>query len=281
MRVLAQWQIVARTGGTLLIFILVRDENDYLTAVLIQSSIILAAGAIVSAKALSLLGHVHKTNFTAIARQLREGWSVFLGTGAVTLYTTSNVLVVGLMAGNIQAGYYSAAEKMLMPVISVLIGVFGQALFPRIGALVHQDRSHALIFIRKVVVSFAVLGGVASIAVFSLASFAAKLIFGPQFLDTVTILKILSPLCLLIALSNAFGIQIMIPFGFQREFGRILLFAGLLHLISLLAASHFFGATGAAVSVVVTEGIVTLIMAASLLRRGIFSIENSSKASST
>src|SRR5262249_18385106 len=46
-------------------------------------------------------------------RQLCDGWHIFLSSAAVMLYTQLNVIVVGALAGSVQAGLLFGAQKLV------------------------------------------------------------------------------------------------------------------------------------------------------------------------
>ncbi|MCZ6704038.1 MAG: polysaccharide biosynthesis C-terminal domain-containing protein [Ignavibacteria bacterium] len=72
-------------------------------------------------------------------------------------------------------------------------------------------------------------------------------------------LRIISALPLLISLSNIFGIQIMLPLGYDRAFNQIISFSALLHIILLLVLVPKYFAFGTSVAVVITEFVVMLL----------------------
>ncbi len=75
---------------------------------------------------------------------------------------------------------------------------------------------------------------------------------------------------ILVGLSNALGAQIMLPFGMQRSFMRIIVGAGLLNVAAIVPCSYHFGATGASISIVSTEFIITAAMSLVIWRADIF-----------
>jgi len=85
------------------------------------------------------------------------------------------------------------------------------------------------------------------------------LILGNKFEVSGELLRIISALPLLISLSNVFGIQIMIPLGYDKSFNRIITLSALLHIILLLVLVSKYFAVGTSVAVVITEFVVTLL----------------------
>ena len=103
-----------------------------------------------------------------------------------------------------------------------------------------------------------------------LANPLAMLVFGSGAVAvSVQVIRWIAFLPFLIGVSNVLGIQTMIPFGFDRQFSRILLISGLLNIALGTPLIHFIGASGAGISVLVTEACVTLTMIGFLQRNDI------------
>jgi PST family polysaccharide transporter len=193
---------------------------------------------------------------------------VFISTAAISLYTTSNSFLLGLMTNNTVVGYFSAAERLLRAATSAL-SPFTQAIYPHIATLAAQSRDLALAFIQKSLRWLASISFVESVALLLLAHPLVRLVLGPQFAQSEVLVKWMSFLPFLVAISNVLGIQTMVTFGLRREFSRILLVSGLVNIALLLPLAFWFGATGAAISVLTTECLVTAAMWVLLRRRGV------------
>lgn len=102
------------------------------------------------------------------------------------------------------------------------------------------------------------LGGVVMGAlVFFLSPFLVRMVLGGEFAAAVPILRILALLPPLIALSNVFGIQWMLPLGMDRAFNTIIVLAGLINLGLAVVFAPLFGGVGMAWAVVSAEIFVT------------------------
>nr|WP_280113869.1 polysaccharide biosynthesis C-terminal domain-containing protein [Yersinia aleksiciae] len=80
----------------------------------------------------------------------------------------------------------------------------------------------------------------------------------------------MAPIPLFIALSNIFGIQTMLNFGYKKQFSRILLFCGAMNILMIFPFALKFGASGAAMSILITEFLVVLVMYIFLRFKGIY-----------
>lgn len=257
-------------GATLpLVFILVREKGDVWLAMLITSGTGLLAGCL-SMCALIRLRHVQwfAPSPTDIWHSLLDGWHLFLSSAAISLYTTSNTVVLGFVAGNIEVGYFTAVQR-LIKAFQALASPLSQAVYPRISHLMHHSRDDAFALIQKVLKLQGVATFVLSIALLTGAELAVKTAFGHSYEASVPALRWLAPLPFLVGLSNVFGVQTMLPLGLKSVFSYILLASGLVNLLMIIPLSLQFGATGASASVCVTELLVTVTMGFYLIRRAV------------
>lgn len=260
---------IAKVVSTAFLFLLVHGPNDGLWAVAILSSGPLIAGIMGVWTALREIGF----QFERPARQslhatLADGWHVFVGTASVCLYTNTNVFMVGLLAGNTQAGYFSAAEKLIRGMAGTL-GPITQALYPRISALAASSRDAALSLVSKSLLWVSGASIVFSIGIFFLAKFITTLLFGASGAGSYPVIRSIAALPFLIAVNNVLGIQTMLTFGLDRQFSWILLLSGLFNVAAGIVLIHSLGAQGAGISVFLTEAIISVAMLVVLWRNGI------------
>lgn len=262
--------ISARAVSTVLIFLLVRQPSD--------GPVVLAVGALtgLSASAVSYLLLYREVKpkwptLSATVNALREGADLFLFRASVSLYTTANAFILGLMAPPTAVALYSGAEKVSKATRG-LLRPLSQALYPRMSALVHNNPERAreinrLSFV-VIVSASAVLGGAVALG----APLIVRVLFGVGYEDMVPVLRVLCALIPIVGASNVLGIQWMLPLRLDREFTRIILTAGMVNVgLALLLASRF-GALGMAATAVATESYVTLAMFVTLAAKSKLSL---------
>lgn len=250
-------------------FLFVHRPEDAWLAAAIQGITTVAAG-------LLAIGFIHRERWivwtlptlNGLKEQLAEGWHVFLSTAAISLYTASTTVILGFLAGNTAVGHFVAADR-IRQATQGLISPVSQAVYPRVNALMQQDRHAAFQMIRRLLWG---QGGVTLLLSLLLMGFAPLIIalaYGVGHQDTVTVLRWLAPLPFVIGLSNVLGIQTMLTLGMEQLFSRILLASGLCSLILIVPLSLYHGATGAATAVLITECLVTCTMSWVLYSRQI------------
>ena len=97
------------------IFLLVKFPDDYILAAFLQSCTPLIAGifSIVWLRK-HYTGLFKLPPMGEIINSYKEGWSIFVSSLAVNLYTATNVVVLGMLTNNVIVGYYSAADKLIV-----------------------------------------------------------------------------------------------------------------------------------------------------------------------
>lgn len=249
---------------------LVHGPGDYLTAAALQAAGPVVAGVL----ALGLLGRVLRVGWrwpraAELRATLADGWHVFLSTAAISLYTSSNVFILGLLTNPVVAGYFSAAEKVVKAFQDVL-GPVSQSVHPHIAGLGAGSRAAALRFIRKLLRVQELETFAASALLFVAAGPIVRVVFGAQYEPSVALIRWMAWLPFIIGLSSLFGIQTMLNFDMKRSFTRILVTWGLCNIAMIVPLTFWRGAQWTAMSILITEVGVTATMAATLARKGIF-----------
>lgn len=261
---------LAKILSALALFIWVHHPQDGVLAVIFQSGGILVSGILGFAIALQDIdGAFVWPSISSLRRTLEDGWHLFVSSAAISLYTNTNLVLVGLLAGNTQAGYFSVAEKIVRAV-SGLIAPAMQAFFPHVNSVLMLSRERALQMLAKLLRSVAVFTLLASAALLLFAHPLAILLLGKVSAEgSVEVIRWIALLPFLIGVSNVIGIQTMLPLGFDRPFSRILITSGILNVVLGIPLIHFLGAKGASMSLLLTEAYVTLAMAFFLQRKNI------------
>lgn len=269
MKFITIFNIIAKGSSVFGIFWLVNDSNDYCIAALLQAITPLLAGIL----SLLMLTFTNRELFCCpslndIREKYQDGWDIFISTVFINLYTNSNVVILKILTNDTCVGYYSAASK----IIDILKGVLtpiSNAIFPHVSALVQKSQADAIIFLRKAVRIIGTISFVLSSIMFFMADFVVTLIMGSDYNSSVEILRIISCLPFIIALSNVFGIQTMVSFGMQRVFSRILMLSSVINFLLVFPMVYYAQAVGMAVTTVIVECFVTLSMYCVLNRKGI------------
>lgn len=252
-----------------LVFLCVKSQGDTWIAALLQSAGGIVAG-LVSIHATRRLDMVRwqRPALAGAIMQIRAGAPLFFAAAAVNLYTTTNTVVLGFFASTREVGQFNGADR-LRGAAQGLLAPLSQAAFPRVNFLMAHSREEAFRFLRKMLW---VQGGIAlaiSAAMYVLAPLAVHLVLGKGYEASIGLLRWFSLLPFVLALSNVFGIQTMLPLGMNREFSLILMLSGLVNVLMVIPLCMLFGAEGVVASIVIVEIGVTVCMGWLLAARGV------------
>ena len=90
-----------------------------------------------------------------IQEYLIDGWHVFLSRFYVSMYTTTNLLLLGLFTNNIVVGYYAIAEKIVLA-ISGIFEPLNQTIYPYLARKYHENFELFVNFLKRTALLFIV-----------------------------------------------------------------------------------------------------------------------------
>lgn len=249
------------------LILLVREPHDVVRAAIIQGSVPVLASALLLPAAWTVIrGRPPMPRLAEIRGALGEGWHVFLAQSGLAMNLSTTTVVLGLVAGDAEVGYYSAADKMIRAVTS-LLGPIAQALYPHLNNLKKHSPAGMPEIMRKSFAWIVLLASGASLATFALARPVGMALWGPEFGRSVAILRCLSPLPLLFALINIMGTQTMLVFEMDAALSRIVIAGCIANVLFTAVGAAALGGLGAAAAAVGSATLVVAGLARALDRR--------------
>ncbi|MHB1701293.1 MAG: oligosaccharide flippase family protein [Acidobacteriaceae bacterium] len=260
---------LAKLASALLVIIFVHSRQDTFLATLLLSSGFLLAGVV--GMVVALRSHVKKFVLPSqkdIFAALRDGRHLFLTTAAISLYSNTNTFLVGMIAGNAQAGYFSLADKLIRAITGLVAPVI-QAAYPHMIRSIAESRDLALAFVRKTLIWGAGLGFLLGLSVLLLAKPLALLAFSHNAVAAIPLLRCLSLFPPLASASYILGVLVLIPFGFDKAQSRLLFAVGLVNIaIGFILIPHL-GALGGVIAMSIIEALQILGSTLILARGGV------------
>jgi len=219
--------IISKSIFTVLIFVFVQSESDYILVPLI-SGVGYIIGTIFSL--IYLFRRFKKSfiicSFSVLKKYFNDSLMFFLSRVSVSLYTTSNAFFLGLVTSNIMVGYYAVAEKLYM-VIRQLYQPIVQVIYPYIS------KSKNVKFFKKL---YPIIIFLNFIGVYVLWVYAPEIIFmvtNDTFLETVKVFRILLIVACVVVPSVLIGYPFLAALGYKNEANYSTIIGSLFHVISL------------------------------------------------
>ena len=219
--------IISKSIFTVLIFVFVQSESDYILVPLI-SGVGYIIGTIFSL--IYLFRRFKKSfiicSFSVLKKYFNDSLMFFLSRVSVSLYTTSNAFFLGLVTSNIMVGYYAVAEKLYM-VIRQLYQPIVQVIYP------YMSKSKNVKFFKKL---YPIIIFLNFIGVYVLWVYAPEIIFmvtNETFLETVKVFRILLIVACVVVPSVLIGYPFLAALGYKNEANYSTIIGSLFHVISL------------------------------------------------
>jgi PST family polysaccharide transporter len=200
---------------------------------------------------------------------LRAGGALFLGTAAVSLYTSATVFMLGLVVSSAQLAIFAAAERVVRAAVRAT-GPVSAAAFPRVNHLLEAGR-HG----RAQRLSGTVLGAVLTLGIITagaielLAPQLVHVLFGTEFTESVPILRVLALLLPPIAIGSTLSTLWLIPHRLDRLSTTVALACGAVNVALTPVVGASAGAIGAAWVLVGIETAAALTLFRLIRARGL------------
>jgi polysaccharide transporter, PST family len=245
-------------------YLLVRERNDIYWAMAVNALVPFLSGSAIMVY-LFMRREIDfvATSPRAIGRAMADGWNVFMATAINDICASSNTVLLALISGNVAAGYFAAADKLIRAAIA-LMSPLKTAAYPRISYLMHHSRDAAFAFLRKMLVFQGSVVAMISLGVFIGAPIAVKLLYGPHYEPTIEVLRWMAFIPFMSGMADIFGVQTLLPLGLKSQFSRVLVSAALLNFVLLILFARLFGEQGAAAAVLVAQTCAAIGMAMTL-----------------
>lgn len=241
--------IVAKTIFTLLVFIFIRLQSDYVLVPIFNSLGFIIAGIFGLLFCYKFVDF-KQPSLGLIKRLLLESYSLFISNFAISLYTASNVFILGIFAGNAIAGIYSSMEKLILAIKNIYTPLY-QAIFPWLSK---QEKPKTIKIINKIRPKIILASLLITVFILFFGKTMLSLIYNDKLITNYSnIFKILSFISIFSAL-NMLYISLYFPSIKKYKIRmNILISGGLFNLLLSLVLVYVFGIYGTAVTVVTTE----------------------------
>ena len=269
MRYITILNMVGRVSTMMMIFLFVKSPDDYVLAAFLLSCTPLFAGVLCWKVIYDISpGILQKPVWKNLKKAYREGWQIFLSTLAINLYTTSDVVILGILTNNTIVGYYSGADK-LINCIKRAIGAVNDAVYPYISKVMQESYEKGIYFLKKQLMIYTICGMIGGVILYFVSPVGIPWLLGEKYIPSVGPLQIMAFVPLVVAMSNVMGYETMLPLGMESIYSHVLIAASVFNLIIIYPLISSWGAEGTSWAVLCTETFVTSMMSIILWKKKI------------
>jgi O-antigen/teichoic acid export membrane protein len=265
LRAVAVTNILAQMLAVIPLFIFVHTPKDVVSAAFI-STLSSVVGGLLSCALIAqsrVIRFFYAPRISEVLSVCSDAWPLFVSQVAVTLYSISNAIVLGLVRDAYQVGIFNAADRVrtystfpLMPFVDVF--------FPRVSGLMANNRTRAIdVLVKLAIVMCAGMACISALLFFG-APTIVEIVMGSGFEAAIPVLQIISILPFIEAINAVFGPIALLTLGLKKELARILAIASVINLVLLVILGKTFGAIGVAISLTITNLLIVAGMAFAL-----------------
>ncbi|MBS3202808.1 oligosaccharide flippase family protein [Turicibacter bilis] len=244
----------------ILLFVLVRDENDYL--VYVGINVFSAVGSnvlnLIHSKKYVDIGLTCKPNFK---KHIRPILVIFASTIAITIYVNSDMTILGALKTDYEVGLYSVSVK-IYTIIKQLVASMVIVALPRVTSYLSEGNVNKYIdtvkILFQVVFTFTIP---IAIGLFMVSDNVILLISGSAYLEASISLKILA-LCIIFAVFASFvTYTILLPLRREKIQFKATTTSATLNICLNFVFIPLFAEKGAAITTLLAEFMVFWIQA--------------------
>lgn len=255
MKIIALINILAKVIFTVLTFVLVNEESEYILVPFFNSLGFIVAGV------LGLLLSFKYVQFefpslNLMKQLLFESSSLFISNFATMLYTYGNVFILGIFTGNTIVGVYSSIEKLILAIKNVFTPLY-QALYPWLTKQTDKKKIEVIKTLNPIVL---VIGALITFSIVLFGKTFLSIIYNDSLItNSANIFKILSIISIFSALSMLYNTLFFPSVKKYKTRMLILVSAGLFNLVLSLILVPLFGIFGTTYTFVSTEFLLLIL----------------------
>lgn len=222
-RFIAYSDYAAKVLSVGLIFLWVRQRSDYVIAAALQSGGFLMSAVIGLVIVFGVLRvRLVWPAISEMRQALVEGWPVFFSMASLNVMSSSNTMILGAISSPEQVGLFSAANRLIIAA-RALTNPITNAVYPHLSRLVSQSRKEAIGMLRKRLFWTAAPFFVISVGMVLFSPLTVRLLYGKDYAETGSLLRIMSLTPFVHSVSMCFGTYYMLAFGYEKAWAKIII----------------------------------------------------------
>ncbi len=252
-----------KVANAALVFIVVKTPDDLWKYALIMSGMTLASQLFLWIFLKNYISFA-KINFKKIKKHLKSDIILFVPVLAISIYKIMDKIMLGMITGVNEVGFYDNAEKVLTIPITIITSL-GVVMLPRMSNIVSKGNNRQMEqYIHKSIIFVMFLSFAMSFGLLSISDSFSIAFFGQQFSRVGIILSLLSLTLPITSFANVIRTQYLIPQEKDKVYIKSVLFGAIANLILNIILIPIWSGVGACCSTIIAEFIVMAYQAMSV-----------------
>lgn len=247
---------IVKLLGVVIILVFVRSKDD-LWIYFMAHCLTMLIGNLTLWVSFRKFVYKKPTGNLEIVHHLKGTLALFAPQIAVSVYTILDKTMLGYFANTTQVGYYSQSEKIVKIAMTIVTSM-GVVMLPRVSRLFAENdkegiqksiyRSARFVFFMSLPLIFGLI---------AISKVFVPVFYGPGYDPVIILLPIISPIIMIIGLSNVVGTQYLVPVKKQKEYTTSIICGSIVNFILNLSLIGSLQAIGVSIATVCSELVVT------------------------
>ena len=252
--------ILVKIISYIFIFVFIKNESDLWKYVLILSLADFFSNSILW---IYIPNYIEKVKFKElkVLKHIPATFILFLPTIATSVYTSLDKTLIGIITKNdAENGNYEYAEKIVKMALTFVTSL-GTVLIPKNSKMVADgDTIGIKNNINKSIEFVFFLGVPLMFGCIVISDVFIPWFLGPGYSKAAFLMRLLSPIILIIGLSNVFGLQFLIPNNQDKKFTFCVTLGAIINFLFNIFLIPRFASYGAAIATLIGESSITVSM---------------------
>lgn len=251
---------IVKIVGVILLFIFIREKDD-LTLYIFLMTLTNLLGALSMWMYIPKMVDKVEWRTLRIRNHFKETLVYFIPTIATSVYTILNKVLLGFMGGDIREnGYFEQATKIIIIGQTLTFTALNSVLGARIAYLFAENKIEEIHQRIEKSLNYILLVGLGlCIGLVAIAPRFVPWFFGPGYEPTIVLIQMLSPIVLIIGISNCLGSQYYTPAGLRKQSARYIVYGAIENLLLNIILIPYYGAKGAVIGSLAAEFTITVL----------------------
>lgn len=242
------------------LFLFVRDKEDVAAYVAIMSLTTLLGNL---SMWVYLPGFIDKVEIKSlrIFPHFKETLVYFVPTIATSVYTILDKTLVGIITQDAsQNGYYEQATKIINMCKTVTFTALNSVLGARLSYLYAEGKYGEIKRRINQSMDYILFMGIGiCVGLICVSNKFVPTFFGEGYEEVISLLKMLSPLVIIIGVSNCLGSQYYTPAGLRKQSAHYIIIGSLVNLVLNLLFIPCLKSNGAALATLIAESVISVL----------------------
>lgn len=240
--------------GVVLLFVFVKNSNDLILYIAIMSITTLLGTMSMWIYLPKFINKIHVKKLK-ILRHFKETLVYFIPTIATSIYTVLDKTLIGVITGDAnENGYYEQATKIINITKVLTFASLNTVLGSRMSYLFAENKNDEIH--KKIDISINYILFMGFGICFGLLGIVDRFVpvfFGEGYKEVIVLIKMLSPIVIIIGISNCLGAQYYTPAGLRSKSAKIIVLGACMNLILNLIFIPKFWSQGAVIATLAAE----------------------------